>query len=285
MKKAALADLHTHTTFCDGTASVEAMIQAAKDAGLGGIGFSGHSYAPFDPTCIGVKDESGYLRAIRSCQKAELAEGAKAEGKSGFTILCGVEQDYYAPVKDLSLYDYFIGSVHYLKVGESYIGIDNPDIDLREIAHTYYGGNGLTLVEDFFATTLENISTYKPTIIGHFDLITKLNGRYGFFDEFGLAYQSLAKEAFRKAVTLAEEYGGLFELNTGGINRGYREVAYPAPYLLKEHVDRARIIITSDSHGIGSLGFQFSEQQQVLRELGFSRMSICGGGRFQEIPL
>lgn len=36
-------NLHTHTTFCDGTNTAEEMIQAARELGMDSLGFSGHS--------------------------------------------------------------------------------------------------------------------------------------------------------------------------------------------------------------------------------------------------
>ena len=40
--------VHTHTTYCDGKNTPEQMIQSAIRQGLSVIGFSGHSYVPFD---------------------------------------------------------------------------------------------------------------------------------------------------------------------------------------------------------------------------------------------
>ncbi len=277
MIKILFADLHTHTTYCDGKEAVSAMVAAAKSRGLGGIGFSGHSYAPFDLTCLGVQDEQGYLTEVREVQQKEQ--------ESGFTVLCGVEQDFYAPVPDLSRYDYFIGSVHYVEIGGEYIPIDNPDVDLREICNMYFDGNGLALAEEFFSTVLRNIKKYQPTIIGHFDLITKLNGVYEIFEEFGSAYQALAKDAMREALALANGYGGIFEVNTGGIYRDYRTDAYPASYLLQEVNDSARVLLSSDAHSGSALGFRFSEQLELLRSYGYKHVISLVDGSLQEVSL
>ena len=43
-----LKDYHMHTTYCDGTASAEEMVQEAVRRGLTEIGFSGHSHTAFD---------------------------------------------------------------------------------------------------------------------------------------------------------------------------------------------------------------------------------------------
>ena len=41
-------DFHIHSTFCDGKDSPEDIIKVAIDKGLEAIGFSSHSYNPFD---------------------------------------------------------------------------------------------------------------------------------------------------------------------------------------------------------------------------------------------
>ena len=42
------ADLHMHTTYCDGKNSPEEMIQSAINMGLKTVGLSGHSYTGID---------------------------------------------------------------------------------------------------------------------------------------------------------------------------------------------------------------------------------------------
>ena len=43
-----LTDFHTHTQVCDGKNTAEEMVSAALSMGLEKIGFSGHSFTPFD---------------------------------------------------------------------------------------------------------------------------------------------------------------------------------------------------------------------------------------------
>ena len=55
-------DLHIHTTFCDGKNSAEEMVLAAIDRGLKTIGFSSHSYLPFDNACMKEGVVEDYIR-------------------------------------------------------------------------------------------------------------------------------------------------------------------------------------------------------------------------------
>ena len=53
-----LADFHVHTAFCDGRDTPEEMVRAAIDLGMSHIGFSAHTYVPFDEEfCITRGDE------------------------------------------------------------------------------------------------------------------------------------------------------------------------------------------------------------------------------------
>ena len=57
------ADLHTHTSFCDGKNSPEEMVRSAVEKGFDVLGFSGHSYTPFDETyCMSLKIPGGIRR-------------------------------------------------------------------------------------------------------------------------------------------------------------------------------------------------------------------------------
>ena len=94
---------HTHTTFCDGTASLEEMVLSAIDRGFKVIGFSGHSCTAYDGCyCMSLDGTRKYKDEIKRLR-------LKYAGK--ILILCGIEQDFGSdePIDD---YDYVIGSVH-----------------------------------------------------------------------------------------------------------------------------------------------------------------------------
>ena len=87
-------DFHTHTTFSDGANSSEEMVLAAIEKGMTSIGFSEHSYAPYDlDCCIPSEDIPKYRDEIARLKK-------KYEGI--IDIYCGVEQDFFAPAPEES---------------------------------------------------------------------------------------------------------------------------------------------------------------------------------------
>ncbi len=66
----ALRDYHVHTSFSDGTATPEEVVLEAVSRGLEEIGFSDHSYTPFDGSyCIQKEDVPKYTAEIRRLQE------------------------------------------------------------------------------------------------------------------------------------------------------------------------------------------------------------------------
>ena len=65
-----MTDLHTHTSFCDGTASPEEMAEAALRLGLDCLGFSGHSYTFFEESyCMSPAGTEEYIRRVENFLK------------------------------------------------------------------------------------------------------------------------------------------------------------------------------------------------------------------------
>lgn len=68
------------------------------------------------------------------------------------------------------------------------------------------------------------MAALRPTVLGHLDLITKLNAGSRFFDEDALRYRHAALEALHTA----DPHATLLEINTGGMARGSLKTPYPA---------------------------------------------------------
>ena len=228
-----LANFHTHTTFCDGKSTPEEVVLSAINLGFSTIGFSGHGYTPFDLRYC-MKDSDGYLSEL-----ARLRE--KYRGR--IRILSGIEEDAFAPV-DRSRFDYVIGSSHYLRDGDRYLPIDSGH-DLFLDCLRACRGDVLTLADNYYGSFCRYLEVRKPDIIGHFDLVVKMNETLHFVDEDSPEYRRCAIEA---AERLAGKIG-LFELNTGAVARGFHRIPYPAPFILKE-LRRLGFgaVISSDCH-------------------------------------
>lgn len=250
-------DFHTHSVFCDGKNTLEEMTLAAIEKGFSAIGFSGHSFVSIDLDCC-IKDEAAYFAECRRLQK-------KYEKK--IDVLCGIERDFYADNQYPDL-DYIIGSVHYVKVGESYVTVDLKE-GQQEAVDKHFGGDYLSFAESYFETVSKLPTIHKTDIIGHFDLIKIFNADGSLFDEESERYQAAAK----KAVDALLKNDVLFEINTGAIYRGRRIDPYPSVFILKYIASKGgKVILNGDSHKADALGFDFEKSVELAKKCGFTKI-------------
>ena len=191
-----IANLHTHTIFCDGKASAEEMIQAALSAGLSIIGFSGHSMYPFSTDWnIPVRDHAPYAEEIRRLQldyadRIRVQLGFEADYIPG---ICTPRFDRYAAFAP----DYLIGSVHYIGDDKGVFTVDNTHEELLSGIARCYAGNAKAAVSDYFCREREMLSRGDFTFIGHADLVRKFNGALQLFDEEDGWYKREVEETAR----------------------------------------------------------------------------------------
>lgn len=240
-----LVDRHIHSTFSDGANTPEEIVQEAINRKMTEIGFSDHSYVPFDEE-YSITDFNGYITEIKRLQE-------KYSPK--IKIQLGIEQDYYSG-KPQFAFDYIIGSVHYIKCGSDYLSVDlSPEI-LKAGVQKYFGGDIYAFCEKYYSMVSEIIERTGADIIGHFDLISKFNENGDFFDSDHPRYVA----AYRAAVDKLIKYNKPFEINTGAISRGYRVTPYPsAP--IKKYIEEkgGSFVLSSDSHQKETICFKFDE--------------------------
>ena len=242
-----MEDFHVHSTFSDGSASPEEVVQAAVRLGMTRLGFADHGYAPYDLDCC-MKQEMipAYLDQIRSLS---VRYADKLE------IYCGVEQDLFS-TQSTELFDYVIGSVHYLHMEGQYIPVDYREQDLLTAADRFFGGDCMCLAEEYFRTVSAVYDATRCDLIGHFDLITKFIEQEPAFD---LNHPRYVK-AWQQAADRLLATGKPFEINTGAISRGYRTEPYPAKDIrdyIRAH--GGKLILSSDSHKKETIAFGFDE--------------------------
>ena len=267
-------NLHIHSTWCDGADTPEEMIAAALEKGFESIVFSGQSYMSYSPGhSMSLEGTEKYRQEIRALQKKYAGQIA---------VFCGLEVDMYSGI-DLTGYDYLIGSVHYLRIGENTVGFDRSQAEVQRVIGTWFSGDGMAYACAYYEALAQLPLYGNFDIIGHFDLITKHSDNICFFDEESKAYRSMAVEA-------AEALAGkipFFEVNTGAISRGYRKTPYPAPFLLKE-LKRLGYgaVISSDCHDKQTLDCGYADAEELLRTYGFREVYILtASGCFQPVSI
>ncbi len=242
-----LSDFHVHTTFSDGKSTAEEVVIAATQKGMDTLGFSDHSFTPFDTSYCTPEEKLPLYRAEIARLKEKYADKIR--------ILCGIEQDFYS-VTGTSDYDYAIGSVHYIRAGDDYIPVDYTMQYLLDGAQKHFGGDIYALCEEYYRTVGQLAQRTDIAFVGHFDLIAKFNEGGKLFDESDPRYV----QAWQDAALRLIEAGLPFEVNMGAIAKGYRTAPYPAmPIAAFIRSHGGKFLLSSDSHKAENLCFQFDK--------------------------
>lgn len=269
-------NLHTHTTFCDGTNTAQEMVEAAIALGMDSLGFSGHSPYPADIPQDWVMQEADVLRRYQ----AEMLRLRQAYGDR-IELFLGLEQDILSPPPGQG-YDYLIGSVHALVRDGQLISVDESEAAFRQAVAEAFGGDPLRFAEDYYAQVAQVRKQTGCQIVGHFDLICKFNEGDKLFDTSHPRYRAAALEALNCLRT----QDVILEINTGAMSRGYRTAPYPAPPLLRTMQDMGiPICITSDAHSAKDLMYGFSHAAELARACGYQEVMYLTRQGFVPGPL
>jgi histidinol-phosphatase (PHP family) len=256
---------HVHTQFCDGRSTAEEMVLAALEKNFVSLGFSSHAGQDFNNTyAMDERRETEYIREIRRLQHVY--------GKD-IRIWMGVERDRLS-IADRSLFEYVIGSSHYVlsPEGEKLPVDDSPKL-LEAGIGKFFHGDGLAFAADFFALTGKYLRTFKPDIIGHFDLLTKHNKQNKLFDAEDPRYIKAATEAMDEAFTGCR----LMEVNVGGIARAGASAPYPSfPLLQYWRAIGGDVILSSDCHDAGMLDSAYAAGAAFIRAAGYKKAAFLG---------
>lgn len=273
-----LTNLHTHTTYCDGQNSTEEMIQAAIKCGFHSIGISTHSPVQFTSDW-NIKDEyiEKYMDEVKTL---------KEKYKDHISVFLGLEIDYISGIgfikknkKLINRLDYYIGSVHFMDKlkGDSMWSVDGSIEKLKEGINKSFNGSMKKTIEAYYRLIAEMAINYRPPIIGHLDLIKKFNKDNILFDE----REDWYKTCVLNCLEVIRKSGSILEINTGGISRGYTSEQYPSYFILKLIKEmNIPIMINSDAHSKEYLDCKFDEMYELIRNLGFERVSYLTNNGF-----
>lgn len=269
-----LCSVHTHSTMCDGKSTLEEMARAAFEAGAVSFGASGHSHTPLP------EDEGSVLPADMTAYRKEVLR-LREEYTGRMDVLLGIELDSCADVTAEG-FDYWIGSVHYLRdpAGRRH-AVDWDQKTLERCLRQEFYGNFLMMARHYY-DEVRRMAEQKPTILGHVDLLAKFSEDGYFFEESSPGYQAIALEALHAA----DPAETLLEINTGAMSRGYRSVPYPARFLLKEwRAMGGSVILTSDAHSAGAIVYGYAQAAEWAQAAGFQRSTLLTRGGREERSL
>lgn len=266
--------VHNHADFCDGRDPLEAMAAAASAQNIQYFGISCHAHTPIpsDAGAVLPRDMTAYRAAIAAVREQYAGR---------MEVLSGIEWDSWSDVTPEG-FDYWIGSVHYQRSAEGvYYAADWSAEQFVACRDEMFGGDALAVTEGYFRA-VGQVAERRPTILGHIDLITKLNAGSRFFDEESPRYRAAALEALHRT----DPDKTLLEINTGGVSRGYRTAPYPALFLLREWREMGgNIILTADAHRKEHLLFGYEQASEIARTAGFAETAILTAAGVELCPL
>lgn len=252
--------VHSHSTFCDGENTMAEMAKAAYELGIKHFGFSGHSYFPAEDFGMKPSVIPEYIATAKKIKELYLGK---------MDILCGIEVDETIP-EDYPLreFDYKIGSSHAVKStdGNYYMVDHSPKVFIEGIEKGF-NNDPLYYAEEYYKQLCNFVKRIKPDIVGHFDLLCKFNAGNKYFNEESKKYRDVALNAVDEL--LKEDF--VFEVNTGGMSRGYIDRPYPDTYLLKRILEKnGRVIVTTDTHSVKTIDYYAQEAQKLVKAIGFT---------------
>lgn len=262
-----LSTPHAHTTWVDGRNTAREMIEAAIGKGFQSIGFSEHGVQDFDPDyCLNREKELAYQEEIKKLRD---------EYRDRIRVRLGVERDAMGTCRREE-YEYAIGSMHYFRDGAYFFAVDSSPEDVANGVRRLFDGDATAMVKAYYASFARFLTDFRPDIIGHFDLPTKFNEKHRLFDENAPAY----RDAAFACLDAAKESGGLLEINTGAIARGWRSKPYPSLRILKRWKELGgSVILASDCHSAEKLDAGYDIALEAARAAGFRSIMALGCGR------
>ncbi len=270
-----ISNAHTHTVFCDGKNTAREMVLSAVEKRLASLGFTVHSPLGFeDDYSIKESDIPAYKNEICSL---------KEEFKNRIEIISGIEWDMDTEAVageyfDISDYEYAISAVHQIRDGDRYYSVDYTCAELKKCISDVFMGDSMAMVEEFYKRVVAAAERAPADIVAHFDLIAKLNGGNAIFDEDSVMYKEMWMDAIKRIKSMRPEL--LFEINTGGVFRGYRDYFYPRIDFLSKILECGfRIMINSDSHDISSIDFGYEDALRLAKDAGASEIFVLRGSR------
>ncbi|MCQ2557560.1 MAG: histidinol-phosphatase [Oscillospiraceae bacterium] len=259
-----MQDFHVHSTFCDGKASPEELVQAALEKGLAAIGFSSHSYIPGEEDWTLAADYGPYRAEIRRLKE-------KYAGQ--IQIWCGIEQDFRSELPS-EPFDYSIGSVHSVVSDRGVLVVDNKDWQLEAGIRELYDGDAYAAAEAYFGCVGKVLEKTNADIIGHLDVLRKLNAGNRFFDPEHPRYRN----AILQAVEELLPWGRPFEINTGARARGHDCDPYPELSIARYIAEHGgTFLLSSDSHRANTLCWEFEEMARLYRLQGCEILDFMPG--------
>ena len=250
-------DCHMHSTYSDGSSSIDRMAASAIEKGLTTIAITDHMPLPFPTRYAMTADRLDFYRKdIYRTQK---------KYSSDLTILAGLEMEYLPNRRDWIKqivdmgWDILLVSIHGIESGpgngnQGHFMVNGRKKEFQNTLKTVFRNDIQALCTRYYNLIREAANTQWFDVIGHMDVIKKHNLGNQYFDENSEWYRALIQETL---TTIADNKMKM-EINTNGRNHP-AGTFYPSEWIIRDA--RAKgipIILGSDAHAPDYQGQYFS---------------------------
>lgn len=253
-------NLHAHSTYDDGKSTLREMILASREAGLTSVGISMH--APMNYDC------SWDVKRSRVAEYMAEMAALRAEFADQIEVFTGIEWDVLSDI-DLTPFDYAIGSVHHMVVENPPPCVDDSLETTQRVIAQYYGGDPDAMAEAYFVQYDAVAAQPMAQIVGHLDLLTKMDEQEHIFRTSSPRYRKAVLDAMEKPV----KAGKIFEINTGAISRGCRTLPYPHERWLNALREMGgKITLSADAHHVSGVACAYEQAEALAKKCGFRQI-------------
>lgn len=249
-----LWDCHVHTPLCGhATGEPADYVEAARRAGLAGIGFADHNPMPeeFDEWRMLLGDLPRYF---------EMIEETRASFPS-FPVLLGLECDFIEgreawveKLAGMADWDYLIGSVHYIPEGWE---VDNP-----KFIDKHRGAPMHEMWAAYWKTYERCVRSGLFDFMAHPDLPKK----------FGVRPEGDLRRYYEPVIVALAETNTPFEINTSGLRKQAGEM-YPSRQFVEMAFEAGvPVLINSDAHAPEEVGADFSQAVALAVSVGYTEV-------------
>lgn len=270
------SNFHTHSTYCDGKASLNDNVEAGRPQ-LRSLGFSSHAPVPFDCSWTMKKEAlQPYILEINALKKSN----------PQMEIYAGLEVDYIPGVTGPRHFqqqlDYTIGSIHFadtLPEGTPW-EVDGTHVKFLEGLEKIFHHKIRDVVTRYFELTRQMLEDEPPTLLGHMDKIKIQNKGNPLWQESEAWYQEEVKQTIDKI----KGSGTIVEVNTRGVYQKKSDTPYPSPWILEMlYKKNIPVTLNSDAHHPDDLVNQFSETATLLKKIGFKKLNVLSHGEWKPL--
>lgn len=179
-------------------------------------------------------------------------------------------------------FDYVLGSIHLLRLGENYHSFDFGDgkddkflevaqkfSSIEKLIHEYYRQLGLMIKSGMYDS------------IGHFDYVKRYNTNEEIFSESTEFYRNEVLETLEE---LAKS-GMAIEINMRGLMKSGK-AQYPSMWILQEARKRnIPLTIGTDAHKVGEVGDLIDQAYDLARQAGYKEIVRFKARKMISIPI